>query len=203
MAGWSHHAGQAISLPLDNVDTDQLIPARMMSRTRAEGYGDALLYDLRRDSAGALRPTFPLNARPGGSVLIAGRNFGCGSSREAAVYALVDAGFWAVVSVSFGDIFASNAVNNGLLPAQVAPDDAEALRKALGPGLTPAEVSLPQSTVTVKDLTVAFQLDEVWRMKLTRGWDDIDLTRQHVDRIAAFHARRQSQQPWTMPEVTQ
>ena len=109
----------ACPLPLSNVDTDQLIPARFMSRPRSEGYGDFLLHDLRRGEAGALDPAFPLNAHPGAGILVARRNFGCGSSREAAVYALADFGFACVIAPSFGDIFASNAVNNGLLPATV------------------------------------------------------------------------------------
>ena len=112
MAGWSTHTGTAVYLPRDNVDTDQLIPARFMSTPRSEGYGKFLLHDLRRDDRGDLDPDFPLNSHPDASVLIAGANFGSGSSREAAVYALVDAGFRAVIAPSFGDIFASNAVNN-------------------------------------------------------------------------------------------
>ena len=119
MAGWSTHIGMAVSLPQANIDTDQLIPARFMSVPRAQGYGRFLLHDMRREETGDMKADFPLNAHEGMSVLIAGRNFGSGSSREAAVYALVDSGIRAVFAPSFGDIFASNAVNNGLLPAQI------------------------------------------------------------------------------------
>ncbi len=118
---------RACPLPLANVDTDQLIPARFMRRPRSEGYGPFLLHDLRRRPDGELDPAFPINAAAyaGAEILVARRNFGGGSSREAAVYALADHGFRAIVAPSFGDIFASNAVKNGMLPARVADEDAE------------------------------------------------------------------------------
>jgi 3-isopropylmalate dehydratase small subunit len=116
----------ACPLPLDNVDTDQLIPARFMKRPRSDGYGQFLLHDLRQDAA---NPACALDQDrfKGCQILIAGRNFGCGSSREAAVYALADFGFRCVIASSFGDIFASNAVKNGVLPALVSPEQAEVL----------------------------------------------------------------------------
>ncbi len=127
MAGWTTHQGAGVVLPLANIDTDQLIPARFMSVPRAEGYGGFLLHDLRYDKDGSPRADVPLNAVPEASVLVARRNFGSGSSREAAVYALVDAGIRAVIAPSFGDIFASNAVNNGLLPRARPEEPDEAL----------------------------------------------------------------------------
>ncbi|MCB1407911.1 MAG: 3-isopropylmalate dehydratase small subunit [Rhodobacteraceae bacterium] len=199
MAGWAHHQGQAVALPLANVDTDQLIPARFMSVSRADGYGDYLLYDLRRDDHGALRADFALNAHPSASVLVAGRNFGSGSSREAAVYALVDAGIRAVIAPGFGDIFASNAVNNGLLPARVDAADCAALLDRLGGGALPASVDVQAGTVTIAGTTLGFALDESWRVKLINGWDDIDLTRQHADAIARFRQARCRNAPWTWP----
>ena len=131
MAGWSTHIGMAVCLPQANIDTDQLIPARFMSVPRAQGYGRFLLHDMRRAETGDLKADFPLNAQDGMSVLIAGRNFGSGSSREAAVYALVDCGIRAVFAPSFGDIFASNAVNNGLLPAQIDEATYETVSQSL------------------------------------------------------------------------
>ena len=121
--------GVAVALRRDNVDTDQVIPARYLKVSRAEGLGDALFRDLRFDASGKPRPDFPLNdpARKGTSVLIGRRNFGVGSSREAAVYALVDYGIRCVVATSFGDIFAGNAVNNGLVAAIVTEEDVEKL----------------------------------------------------------------------------
>ena len=196
MAGWTRHTGRAVALPLEGVDTDQLIPARFMSRPRSEGYGPFLLHDMRRAAEG-----FPLD-RPGAegaSILVARRNFGGGSSREAAVYALLDAGFRAVIAPSFGDIFSGNAVNNGLLPARVTEDEAEALIAALA---EPAEltVDLAAGTVSGAGLTIGFALDPVWRQKLVNGWDDIDLTRAHADEIAAFARADAIARPWaTLP----
>ena len=103
MSGWSKHIGSAVALDLENIDTDQLIPARFMSTPRSEGYAPFLLHDLRHEADGQLVPDFPLNRFPDASVLVARRNFGSGSSREAAVYALVDFGFRAVIAPSFGD----------------------------------------------------------------------------------------------------
>ena len=196
MAGWTHHDGQAIALPLDNVDTDQLIPARFMSIPRAQGYGGHLLYDLRRDETGDLRSDFPVNRWPNASILIAGRNFGCGSSREAAVYALVDAGFRAVIALGFGDIFAGNAVNNGLLPAQVETDMVAALTAAT-PGT--AQIDLENRQIVMGDVQAEFALGDAARTKLINGWDDIDLTRAEAERITAYRATRAQSAPWVWP----
>lgn len=197
MSGWTTHTGRAVALPLEGVDTDQLIPARFMSAPRAAGYGDFLMHDLRRED-GAPNPDFPLN-RPeaaGASILIARRNFGGGSSREAAVYALVDAGFRAVIAPSFGDIFAGNAVNNGLLPARVSEAEAEHLLAAC-----PVVLSIDLEALTIGGAgpPIACALDPVWRMKLTRGWDDIDLTASYTTRIAAFAKARRFSAPWVWP----
>ncbi len=202
MAGWTFYTGQMLALPLDNVDTDQLIPARYMSVPRSEGYGDYLLHDLRKDDAGQQREDFPLNRHPEASILLAGRNFGSGSSREAAVYALVDAGIRAVIAPSFGDIFASNAVNNGLLPARISPEDAARLTASLGDQTAEAEIDLTTSTIRTADLTVPFALDDTWRTKLINGWDDIDLTLQHTDDIETYKHNRRQTAPWAWPAAT-
>lgn len=199
MAGWTIHEGLAIALPFENIDTDQIIPARFMSTPRSEGYGKFLMHDMRRDADGALKADHPLNApeAAGASVLIARRNFGGGSSREAAAYALVDGGFRAVVAPSFGDIFSSNSVNNGLLPARVSEADSEALLAA-APGQ--AVVDLDAKVVRMGGLVVPFELDPVWRLKLINGWDDIDLTRSHAEEITAFAQARRAERPWVWPE---
>ena len=203
MAGWTRHEGQAVALAIDNVDTDQLIPARFMSAPRSEGYGSFLLHDLRRDADGTLLRELPLNRHDGASVLVAGRNFGSGSSREAAVYALVDAGFRAVVAPGFGDIFAANAVNNGLLPARVAGDAVDALIDALGAETLPARIDLPQRRLTIGTQTLQFALDWAWREKLVNGWDDIDLTLRHSGRIAEDRRRRRAARPWAWPNAAE
>jgi len=191
-----------LALPLDNIDTDQLIPARFMSVPRAEGYGDYLLHDLRFDAEGRAIANMPLNRFPGASILVTGRNFGCGSSREAAVYALVDAGFRAVIAPGFGDIFAGNAVNSGLLPARVTPEAAETLVATLAGESHPAQISLEASEITLGTARIAFDLETVWRTKLINGWDDIDLTFTETNRIAAFSAQRRNNAPWAWPDIS-
>lgn len=199
MSGWTRHEGLAVGLPREGVDTDQLIPARFMSTPRAQGYGQFLLHDLRRDADGALDPSFPLNGADGSSILIAARNFGGGSSREAAVYALVDAGFRVVAAPSFGDIFAGNAVNNGLLPARISEQAALSLLAVLA---TPqhGHVDLAAGTLTIDTTETAFDLDDVSRQKLMNGWDDIDLTRAHAAKVADYRRRRIAIAPWVFPD---
>lgn len=199
MGGWTLHSGQAVALPLANVDTDQLIPARFMSVPRADGYGEFLLHDMRRDGQGALRADLPLNRHPRARVLVAGRNFGSGSSREAAVYALVDAGFRAVIAPSFGDIFASNAVNNGLLPARIDDVTCENLLTKLGNGTALATLDLTTSTIDIDGTTLTFALEESWRTKLINGWDDIDLTQQYAPQISQYKDNRTQTASWAWP----
>lgn len=200
MSGWSLHNGQAMALPAENIDTDQLIPARFMSTPRAVGYGGFLLFDQRHDDAGKAHPDHPLNRlRP--TVLVVGRNFGSGSSREAAVYALVDFGVRVVLAPSFGDIFSGNAINNGLLPARLAADDHARLLEAVGAGLAAISIDLTTLQVRCGTLHLPFTLDPVWQQKLINGWDDIDLTRAHGDEIAAFVKVRADRHPWMLSGV--
>lgn len=199
MAGWGHHKGFAVALPQAGIDTDQLIPARFMSTPRSEGYGRFLLHDQRRDEGGTPRPDHPLNRHPNATILVTRRNFGSGSSREAAVYALHDFGIRAVIAPSFGDIFAANAVNNGLLPAQVTEAEAEALIAALGEGTAPATIDLEGQAGRIGDLAFAFTLDPIWKRKLIMGWDDIDLTLSHAAEIDRFRNDRNHRAPWASP----
>jgi 3-isopropylmalate/(R)-2-methylmalate dehydratase small subunit len=192
----------ACPLPIANVDTDQLIPARFMRRTRTEGYGLVLLHDLRFAADGSAKPDFPLN-RPeyqGAGFIIARRNFGSGSSREAAVYALADYGIRAVIAPSFGDIFAQNAVNNGLLPVRLPEEQVEKLILRLSAQPADITVDLEKTTVEAPGLALAFSMDPVWRTKLLNGWDDLDLTLSHEAEIEAFMARDALARPWMAPE---
>ncbi len=201
MSGWSEHEGLAVGLPMEGIDTDQLIPARFMSRPRSEGYGQFLLHDLRFDGEGAPRADFPLNSAEaeGASVLVARRNFGGGSSREAAVYALVDFRIRAVIAPSFGDIFTNNAINNGLLPARVSTEAAERLLAVLEHGPANARINVREGTVEIAGERACFQLADDHRQKLVNGWDDIDLTGQHRDAIADYRERLRSEWPWRWP----
>ena len=199
MTGWDRHSGTAVALDLENVDTDQLIPARFMSTPRAEGYGRFLLHDMRNDEGGEPLPAFILNRAPHASVLVSRRNFGIGSSREAAVYALADFGIRAVFAPSFGDIFASNAINNGLLPARVSEETADEIIAMLGDDPMTATIDLRHMSLAIGDRKVWFTLDSAWREKLVNGWDDIDLTLKYSAEIAEFRARRARSQPSAFP----
>lgn len=198
--GWLRHTGPAVAVDQENLDTDQLIPARFMVTPRAEGYGRFLLHDLRYDPDGVPIAGFPLNRHPQASLLVSRRNFGSGSSREAAVYALVDFGIRVVIAPSFGDIFAANAVNNGLLPARVA--STEALIAALGQGTLEGQADLETQTLSIGEMTLPFQIDAAWREKLINGWDDIDLTQTRKTEIAAYRQRRAREVPWAFTNQT-
>lgn len=203
MEPFVHLSALACPLPYANVDTDQLIPARFMKEPRSVGYGRFLLHDLRYDGSGVAVGGFPLNhpSAEAARILVARRNFGAGSSREAAVYALVDFGVRCVVAPSFGDIFASNAVNNGLLPAVVDEAGCEALLADLGDTPAEMEVDLEARTIRSGGRVVAFSINDTWRTKLLNGWDDIAMAQQHRAAIEAFAARRVSTAPWVVPAV--
>lgn len=192
----------ACQLAIPNLDTDQLIPARFMRRPRSEGYGDFLLHDLRFDAQGHARPDFPLNdpKNVGCEVIIAGRNFGCGSSREAAVYALADYGIRAVIAPSFGDIFASNAIKNGMLVAQISEEDLHRLTQA-GEliGQRPLAIDLAAERITAGNLVVSFGIDATWKKYLINGWDDIEMTRSEAATIANFSEADERRRPWMKP----
>jgi 3-isopropylmalate/(R)-2-methylmalate dehydratase small subunit len=192
----------ACPLNIANLNTDQIIPARFLRRQRSAGFGGALLHDLRFDADGRERPDFPLN-RPawrGARMVVGGRNFGCGSSREGAVYALYDYGIRCVIAPSFGDIFSGNAVQNGLLPALVSDENATEIMAKLdhAPGLA-VTVDLEQQTILCGNGSYRFTIDPVCRSRLLDGLDDIALTASYRDRISAFKASDQGRRPWAMP----
>jgi 3-isopropylmalate/(R)-2-methylmalate dehydratase small subunit len=189
--------GIAVALPLANVDTDQLLPARFLKVPRSEGYARLLLHDLRFNGSGRERPDFPLNApnARGANILVAGKNFGGGSSREGAVYALVDFGIRCVIAPSFGDIFLGNATNNALLTAIVSEADAEALIATVE-RTHRAAVDLQECRILSGDLNVTFTIDPVRRTRLLKGWDDIDMTKSYQAEIDRFVANDRAARPW-------
>jgi 3-isopropylmalate/(R)-2-methylmalate dehydratase small subunit len=188
----------ACPLPFINIDTDQIFPARYMKQPRSVGYHNFLFHELRRRADGEPDLAFPLNdpRNRDARILVARRNFGSGSSREAAVYALVDQGVRCVLAPSFGDIFASNAVNNGLLPARLDEDDIEALLAIAAPGGVTMAVDLQACTVAAQGKVFEFRIDPVWRVKLLNGWDDIDITRSYESDIAAWLEKDAAARPW-------
>lgn len=187
----------AVVLPMAGIDTDQIIPARFMRRSRAEGYGPYLLHDLRNGPDGPLPNPLDDPAVAGAQVMVSRRNFGCGSSREAAVYALADFGIRCVIAPSFGDIFSQNAVKNGLLPAIVSEEDAEALiaAEAMRRG-QPMRVDLAAQQIVAGNLVVPFTIDPVWKTQLLNGWDEIDMTLAEAPAIARFRERDGAARPW-------
>ena len=188
------HTGIGVPLRSSNVDTDQIIPAVYLKRVTKTGFDDALFANWRKD------PEFILNREPykHGSVLVAGPDFGTGSSREHAVWALRDYGFKVVISARFADIFRGNSGKQGLVTAQVAQDDIELIWKALEhePG-TEITVDLESKTVTVGALVVPFEIDDYVRWRLMEGLDDIGLTLQNLEAIEAYEAKRPSWMPRT------
>ncbi len=195
-----------VACPIDqaNLNTDQILPARYLKWTRATGIGKVLFQDLRFDAEGREKPDFPLNkpAWRSARIVVGARNFGCGSSREAAVYALYDYGVRCVIAPSFGDIFSGNAAQNGLLTAIVTDDEAAEIMKALTlmPEL-PVTVDLEQQTIVCSNQIYKFTIDPVRRTRLLNGWDDIALTESYRDRIAAFKANDRSERPWAVPRA--
>ena len=196
MEPFTVHTGRAVPLRRSNVDTDQIIPASFLKRVSRTGYGDALFAAWRDD------PTFPLNQPQyaGASVLVAGPDFGTGSSREHAVWALKDYGFRAVLAPRFGDIFRGNAGKQGLLAAVVEPADVERLWAVLegAPG-TEVTVDLGARSASAADVTVPFTVDDYTRWRLMEGLDDIGLTLRHVEDVDAYEARRPGWLPATLP----
>lgn len=199
MEKFTTHTGVGVPLRRSNVDTDQIIPAVYLKRVTRTGFEDTLFAAWRSD------PAFVLNqdAYRAGSVLVAGPDFGTGSSREHAVWALKDYGFRVVLASRFADIFRGNSGKQGLVAGVVAQEDIELLWKILEtkPG-TQVTVDLGARTVHADDVTVSFQIDDYTRWRLMEGLDDIGLTMQHEDEIAAFEAHRASWRPRTLPAKT-
>jgi 3-isopropylmalate/(R)-2-methylmalate dehydratase small subunit len=190
----------AAPLPMANVDTDQIIPARFLWRKRADGWGHLLFHDLRLDEAGAPRPQFVLN-RPeyrAARILVADRNFGCGSSRETAVWALYDYGIRAVIAPSFGDIFFNNCLQNGLLPIRLPAATVEALLAGLqgSPGLH-LGVDLEAQEVSAPDAgRHAFEIDAFRKQCLLAGTDEVAFTLGLAKEIDTFEQSYERKVSW-------
>jgi 3-isopropylmalate/(R)-2-methylmalate dehydratase small subunit len=188
------HTGLVAPLDRPNVDTDQIIPKQFLKRVARTGFGEFLFYDWRFDEDGRLRSSFVLNAPryAGASVLVAGRNFGCGSSREHAPWALVEYGFRAIVAPSFADIFANNCTKNGVLPVALTDEEvAEIVRRV--EDREGYELTVDLEACVVRDASgfeARFRVDEFRRYCLLEGLDDIGLTLRHEPGISVYESRR-------------
>ena len=200
MEKFTKHTGTCVSIDLANIDTDQIIPKQFLKRIERTGYGEFLFWDWRFDADGRERPEFPLN-RPehdGASILIAGPNFGCGSSREHAPWSLLDHGFRVVIAASFADIFYNNSLKTGLLPVRL--DEAvtgDLIERATAIPATTLTVDLEAQTVSDNTgFNASFDIDPFRKYCLLNGLDDIGLTLQNEDAISRFEARRRVEFPF-------
>ena len=194
----------AVAAPFDmaNIDTDRIIPVRFLRKLRSAqaGYDPYLFHDMRFDAKGAEKPEFVLNQAPyrRAGILVAGANFGCGSSREGAVYALLDSGIRAVIAPSFGDIHYANELQNGMLPVTLPEEICRGLRDQLQarPGAT-LTIDLPAQTVTdTAGDAHSFMIDPVYKERLLKGLDDIGLVLEHIPAIEGFEQRYHAERPW-------
>jgi 3-isopropylmalate/(R)-2-methylmalate dehydratase small subunit len=192
----------ACPLSTENIDTDQILPARYLKLPRTGEHGKVLFFDLRFDAEGNERPEYPLNRPPwrAAKIIVAARNFGGGSSREAAVYALLDFGIRCVIAPSFGDIFAQNATKNGLLAAVLGEAETSSLRLALERQPTSVVmVDLVSQSIACGELKFQFAMDQSRRNRLLNGWDDFDVTRSFHKEIADFKDADRKSRPWALP----
>jgi 3-isopropylmalate/(R)-2-methylmalate dehydratase small subunit len=202
MERFTRVAATACPLPAENIDTDQILPARYLKLPRKGEHGKVLFHDLRFGATGRERPDFPLN-RPcwrDARIIVSGRNFGGGSSREAAVYALYDYGIRCVIAPSFGDIFSQNATKNGLLTAVVSEAESGALVAALTrePTLT-VTVDLVSRSIICGELRCQFAIAPARRTRLLNGWDDLDVANSFREQIGTFKAADRKARPWALP----
>jgi 3-isopropylmalate/(R)-2-methylmalate dehydratase small subunit len=197
----------ATAVPLDmaNVNTDQIFPARFIRKPRAVGYAQFTFHDVRRSEDGSLRPDFPLNddryreAR----IIVGGTNFGCGSSREGAVYTLIDSGFRALIAPTFGDIFAANCLKNGVLTVTLPGEIVAALREQLrGAGRPVLTIDIDSETIVRPDgTTLGFSADPFQKHCLLNGLNEIDLSLEFTAEMAAFEAAYRERFPWLAPDA--
>ena len=189
--------GQMAPLPHANIDTDQIIPKQFLKGVKRTGLGPNLFYNWAYDLEGERETGFVLN-RPEyaeAAVLVAGPNFGCGSSREHAVWSLADAGFEAILAPSFGPILENNCYQNGLLPVVLSDEDAERFAKLAADPANSVTIDLPAQQVSSGDFTAGFEIDPHIKERLLNGWDQVDITLQSVADIEAYESDRQRFRP--------
>jgi 3-isopropylmalate/(R)-2-methylmalate dehydratase small subunit len=202
MQAFRKHTGKVAPLFRANIDTDQIIPKQFLKRVERTGFGEFLFNDWRRSAQGALDPSFVLNQPhyAGASILVAGKNFGCGSSREHAVWALADFGFRAVIAPSFADIFANNCMKNGVLTVVLDESEAEEIARRASE-IAQYELTLDLESCSVadgNDFRARFKVDDFTRHCLLEGLDEIGLSLQHVAAISAYESAHPVPAAWRL-----
>ncbi|GAF16042.1 LOW QUALITY PROTEIN: 3-isopropylmalate dehydratase small subunit [Bacillus sp. JCM 19046] len=187
------HRGKAVVLDRVNVDTDQIIPKQFLKRVERTGFGQFLFYDWRFLANGEENPTFELNQpeAEGASILFSHTNFGCGSSREHAPWALYDYGIKVIIAPSFADIFYNNCVKNGLLPIVISADETNEWMRLVNEGTKDVTVDLLNQKISCKRMERSFHIDSYWRDMLVNGWDEISLTLKYEEQIRDYEEMQQ------------
>ena len=189
--------GIAAPLPIVNIDTDMIIPKQFLKTIKRTGLGVSLFYEMRYDNDGNLIKDFVLNTSPfdQSKILVAGDNFGCGSSREHAPWSLKDFGIKCVISTSFADIFYNNCFQNGILPIVVSPDQLDQLMMAATNQIE-FNIDLPEQTVKAGNHSINFEIEEFRKDRLLQGLDDIGITLGYRDKISAYEEDKKNKKPW-------
>ena len=189
--------GIAAPLPIVNIDTDMIIPKQFLKTIKRTGLGVSLFYEMRYDNDGNLIKDFVLNTSPfdQSKILVAGDNFGCGSSREHAPWSLKDFGIKCVISTSFADIFYNNCFQNGILPIVVSPDQLDQLMIAATNQIE-FRIDLPEQTVKAGNHSINFEIEEYRKDRLLQGLDDIGITLGYQDKISAYEEDKKNKKPW-------
>ena len=194
--------GIAAPLPIVNIDTDMIIPKQFLKTIKRTGLGVSLFYEMRYDTEGKLVEDFVLNTKPydQSKILVAGDNFGCGSSREHAPWSLKDFGIRSVISTSFADIFYNNCFQNGILPIVVNTEELDQLMSA-AKSQTEFNIDLPNQTIQAGNLSFNFEIEDYRKERLLQGLDDIGITLGYQDDITSYESNKKNQKPWLFGDL--
>ena len=194
--------GIAAPLPIVNIDTDMIIPKQFLKTIKRTGLGVSLFYEMRYDTEGKLIDDFVLNTKPydNSKILVAGDNFGCGSSREHAPWSLKDFGIRCVISTSFADIFYNNCFQNGILPIVVNPEELDRLMSAAGSQLE-FNIDLPNQSIQVGNHSINFDIEDHRKERLLQGLDDIGITLGYKEDISSYESNKKTQKPWLFGDL--
>ena len=194
--------GIAAPLPIVNIDTDMIIPKQFLKTIKRTGLGVSLFYEMRYDTEGKLIDDFVLNTKPydNSKILVAGDNFGCGSSREHAPWSLKDFGIRCVISTSFADIFYNNCFQNGILPIVVNAEELDILMSAAGSQLI-FNIDLPNQSIQVGNHSISFEIEDHRKERLLQGLDDIGITLGYKEDISSYESNKKTQKPWLFGDL--